>query len=78
MSEPWEENLIEIEILRAEVDRLSAVNAALLEALEMALRAADELMTEFISKKRAADWGVINDGLVAAGKAIRLTRGESC
>lgn len=31
-----------------------------------ALAAADELMSEFVSKKRAANWGVINDGLYNA------------
>lgn len=37
------------------------------------LAAADELMTEFVSKKRAADWKVINDGLYAAGRFLRET-----
>ncbi len=35
------------------------------------LKAVDELMAEFISKKRAADWAIINDGLLAAEKESR-------
>ena len=35
------------------------------------LAACDELMTEFISRKRAANWQVINDGLVAAERFVR-------
>ena len=35
------------------------------------LAAADELMTEFISKKRAANWKVINDGLYAGEQYLR-------
>lgn len=46
------------------------------EALEAAAKggeaAADELMTEFISKKRAANWGIINGGLLACGTALRI------
>ena len=38
-------------------------------ALKGAANAADQLMSEFISRKHAADWGVINDGLVAANVA---------
>ena len=37
------------------------------------LKAADELMTEFVSKKRAADWGVINGAMVAMTDALRTT-----
>lgn len=39
--------------------------------LKGVLAAADELMTEFVSKKRAANWSVINSGLNAAGQAVR-------
>lgn len=39
-----------------------------------AREAADELMTEFISKKRAANWGKINEGLMAAEKAEKKAR----
>lgn len=49
----------------------------LLSALEGMVRVADELMTEFVSKKRAADWGVINDNMVAAGRAIRDAKVKS-
>lgn len=47
------------------------------EALRGAIAASDELMTEYVSRKRAADWGVINDGLVKAGRALaELEKGE--
>jgi hypothetical protein len=39
-------------------------------ALIMQQRAVDELMTEFVSRKRAADWGVINSAGVAAQAAL--------
>ena len=42
------------------------------KALSGAMKAASELMTEFISKKRAANWGVINDGLCEAGRVLAL------
>lgn len=32
---------------------------------------ADELMAEFISKTRAANWGIINKGLIACDAALR-------
>ena len=32
-------------------------------------------MTEFISKKRAANWEIINDALVAGSKAIVKAEG---
>ena len=36
-----------------------------------ALKAAcNELMTEFVSRKRAADWGVINDAMVDADRFL--------
>ena len=42
--------------------------------LQGALAASDELMTEFVSKKRAANWGVINEGLYNAEKKVRELR----
>lgn len=48
--------------------------ADLLAALEGMAKVVDELLTEFVSKKRAADWGVINDNMVAAGRAIRAAK----
>jgi len=44
------------------------------EALRDMLKAADELMTEFMSKKRAANWGIINDAMVAAEKCLRTSK----
>jgi hypothetical protein len=47
--------------------------------LKGALAASDELMTELISKKRAASWGVINKGLYDAEQMIReLSTCEKC
>jgi hypothetical protein len=51
--------------------RLIAAAPDLLEACRAMLQAADELMTEFISKKRATNWGVVNSAMVGAGAAIR-------
>ena len=42
--------------------------AATIKAL---LDACNELMTEFVSKKRAADWAIINDAMVEGGKALK-------
>ena len=36
--------------------------------------AAEELMTEYVSKQRAAKWGVINKGLLAAEEGVRAAR----
>ena len=46
----------------------------MLFALLGCLRACDELMTEFVSKKRAAQWGIINDGLWRAEQLTREIR----
>jgi hypothetical protein len=46
----------------------------LMRALEGQSKAINELMTEFVSKKRAADWGVINDAGVEAGLALRAAQ----
>lgn len=42
----------------------------LVGALEAMLAAENELMIEFVSKKRAAKWGIINDAGVKAAKAL--------
>ena len=42
--------------------------------LKGALRASDELMTEFISKRRAANWGVLNNGLYNAEQLLHDVR----
>jgi hypothetical protein len=46
-------------------------------ALREMLKAADELMTEFVSKKRAANWGVINAAMVAASALLARTERKS-
>lgn len=52
-------------------------NPELIETLKNLLLACNELMTEFVSKKRAADWGLINDAMVEGQKAIaELRRGN--
>jgi len=73
---------------KAKADR-AALAAALRKAYEGGVRelarkaaeggeaAADELMTEFISKKRAANWGIINEGLLACGALIRALSSPS-
>ena len=43
--------------LAQEAERVREVVSDLMKAL-------DELMTEYVSKKRAANWGVINDAMV--------------
>ena len=48
----------------------------LLAACKAMMRAADELLTEFISKKRAANWQVINEAMVEAGRAIQAAEKE--
>ena len=42
--------------------------------LKGVLCAADEFFTEFISKKRAAEWDVINKGLMGADELLRAVR----
>jgi hypothetical protein len=37
------------------------------------LAASNELMTEFVSHKRAANWGIVNDGLYNAEQFLRNT-----
>lgn len=53
--------------------RAKVIRAApkLLDACRAMVKAADELMTEFVGKKRAANWGVINQAMVDAGRAIK-------
>ena len=53
----------------AERDRLKAENAELVEALEAQSVAVTELFKE-LGKKEVGDWGIINDGLMGATKAI--------
>lgn len=42
--------------------------------IKQLMKACNELMTEFVSKKRAADWKLINDAMVVGGKAIKGER----
>lgn len=51
----------ETELLREEAETI----------VRGALAAAKELMTEYVSKRRAADWCIINDGLYNAEKFLR-------
>ena len=61
--------------MREEIVRLRRTKAELLAACREMLKAADELMTEFISKKRACDWGIVNQAMLDAGAAIRKATG---
>ena len=54
--------------LRSEIEALREMGR---KAAEGGKAAADELMTEFIGKKRAADWGIINEGLLACDALLR-------
>jgi hypothetical protein len=79
MKEPTvsqEDILDSIDRLGATALRIKAERDALLEACRATLKAMDELMTEFVSKKRAADWGVIHGAGVAAAKAIAKAEGQ--
>ena len=53
---------------QAEHERAEQLEKELCEsrkAAKMAIAAMDELMTEFVSKKRAANWGIINEACMA-------------
>lgn len=56
-------------------ERLIIAAPDMAKALEAMMAAVDELMTEFISKKRAANWGVINHAMVDATKALQKAGG---
>lgn len=59
---------------RARTEALVGAAQLALDGCTGASKAADELMTEYVSKQRAAKWGVVNDGLVAATKGIGAVR----
>jgi len=54
------------------VSCLVAELARLRGALQGMQRAVEELMTEYVSKTRAAKWGIINDALVEAASVLAL------
>ena len=62
--------------LLAENDRLRAVNAELATAVKAMQAACDEWAAEFTQKKRAMDWGVVNDAYVKASAALARATGE--
>lgn len=49
-------------------------NTELAEVIKNLLKACNELMTEFISRKRAANWEIINDAMVAGERARAAIR----
>jgi hypothetical protein len=51
-------------------NELGKRDAEVVRVIEQLRQATDELMTEFVSKTRAAKWGVINDALVDGAKLI--------
>ena len=58
------------ELSRCLLDAAEARVRELEEAGREMMAAANELMTEFVSKRRAANWCVINDAMVRMGKAL--------
>jgi hypothetical protein len=54
---------------------LIAAAPDLLAALKDMFKAADEVAAEFIQKKRAAKWDIINDAYVKAERAIAKAEG---
>ena len=46
------------------------------DAVAALMQACNELMEEFISHKRAADWGVINDAMVLGVKVLRDSKAD--
>ena len=73
--------LAEVEHFSAELtERAGRLIAAAPEtpgALRDLMKAIDELLTEFVSKKRAANWGVINDAMVKANGLLARIEGQS-
>ena len=61
--------------LRIERDTLKAAVEQAHVAGRMMLKATNELMIEFVSKKRAANWVVINDATVAMQAALTSAAG---
>lgn len=47
-----------------------------IEVVRGLVAACNELMTEFVSNKRAADWEVINIAMMAGEKALRKAKVE--
>ena len=77
MSQTYCKDCFDIDTKGIALCPLHAAALAMLEALDAVLDANDELMTEYISKKRAANWGVINDAGVKARAAIAQAKGET-
>jgi hypothetical protein len=49
-------------------------HADLMTACGALMLAVDELLTEFVSKRRSARWGVINEALLSASAALTKAR----
>jgi len=56
--------------------RLIAAAPDLLEALRGMEKASEEIAVEFIERKRATNWAVVNDAYVAAARAIAKAEGR--
>lgn len=56
--------------------RLIAAAPELLEAVKAMQKACDEWAAEFTQKKRAMDWGVVNDAYLKASAAIAKATGK--
>ena len=55
---------------------LRAHNKELVTALKAMRKACDEWAAEFTQKKRAMDWGVVNDAYCKANAAIARAKGR--
>jgi len=65
------------ETLKADLARATRERDAARDACTKAHAACDELMTEFVSKKRAANWGVINEGMLACERQMAALRADA-
>jgi hypothetical protein len=54
-----------------ELDTVKAENAELKAAIKAMFAACDEWAAEFTQKKRAMDWGVVNNAYMRAEKALK-------
>ena len=57
---------------------LAPIIGALVAACELVTPAIDSLLTEYVSKTRATDWGLVNNCLVQVRNALALVEEEQC
>lgn len=56
---------------------LIAAAPELADALRATIKAVEELMTEYVSKKGAANWGIINDAMCQASTLLAKIEGAT-